>query len=694
MNLVISGKGGTGKTFTVLHKLMERINEYPLVYTRDDEYYRSKGIDPEHKYLAQGVPGVLFVSYTNPAVTVLRRSIDTTDLVMSYISPQTGEHTLRNVQPSDLAMTVNKLLQFRPADPETASNLGISTGAFYPYRDSVNRLPPEITTIVLDEVGLLEIKLTIQLMASLDLTRVQFIFIGDICQTGASYGPSTLIRALVKLPRIAFDKTYRFSGELLAFADEVNDGKVEGITGQQLLRTSDNKSGDKDVINIGFFTPPEESSEDKALDRIRKSLYTLITKDIMCLYTDLFIVPQKTQLLSGNVIMGSVFSLLDRLYGRPTFFLNTNSEPIILAVGDSILYDNKIGMVLDIGKNDNYVGNLPQEPMYVNTRDVETWCLLYDKKYLNTVDSIVVNHEGEIASQTLDRRVMKPITQDDILAGLAGDMDMPEDIGNTTQEDEDDEESGTRQLTNQMIVLDITAIDNGFVNYDPKDVDKLYKTFTRELLENSLFKHNSRQPHEVNTISDDTVAYYEDLVYRLADKYGIPKNDVKVINMTRTSDLSSQGVKYNWRTVQQTQGSQSYSTFSVFSRKFHVASLMFRENLYTAFSRSMSKQYSVMSKALLDGSLNSGGVNGQRYPGKSVAEKLKMYIKRVRSVSQDEIKLDGILDKLLEINKTRATYYKETGKNLLLDEQSPEPKKGVVSSVNISLSGNDNEAPF
>ena len=38
-----------------------------------------------------------------------------------------------------------------------------------------------------------------------------------------------------------------------------------------------------------------------------------------------------------------------------------------------------------------------------------------------------------------------------------------------------------------------------------------------------------------------------------------------------------------------------------------------------------------MSKALLDGSLSSGGVNGQRYPGLTVAAKLNFYIKKVIS---------------------------------------------------------------
>ena len=694
MNYAISGKGGTGKTFTTLHASMQTIHNYPLMYTKGDNFYKDRGIDPEHKYIRSGVPGVLYVSYTNPAVTVLRRNIDTSDLVMSYISPITGEHTVRKITPADLAMTVNKLLQFRPADAETAADKGLSTGTFYPYRDKHNKLPPELTTIVMDEVGLLEISLTLQLMDALVLKNVQFIFIGDICQTGASYGPSTLIRALFKLPRIAFDTTYRFSGALLQFANEINDGHVEGVEGSQLLRKSKNSTGDTDVVNINFFTPAEENSTDKALDRIKTALYKLVMGGRMCLYTDLFIVPQKTQELSGNNIMGALFSLLDVVHGRPTFYLNTNAEPIILAVGDSILYDNKVGMVLDIAKNSGYVGDKPQEPMYVTTRDPETWTLLYDKKHMNTVDQIVVGHKGNMATQILDKQINKPADQYDFLGGAMADLDMPDgNLEYTSQEEE--EEAGTRQLTNELMVLDLTQIDNGFVNYTAESADATYKAFTGELLEAALFRHNSRQPNEDNVLSNETVSYYFDLVNRLCDKYGINSDDVTLRHMSKTSDLSSQGVKYNWRTVQQTQGSQSYSTFSCFHRKGHVASLMFRENIYTAATRAMSKQYMMMSKALLDGSLSAGGIKGQRYPGVTVEAKLKNYAKKVRMQSADEVAFDLILDKLNQINATRAQYLKEHGRNMLLDEKDKlKDERDVVDSNRIAEGSAGDADPF
>ena len=694
MNLAISGKGGTGKTYISVLTLMNRINDYPLIYTQPPEYYRARGIDPDHTYLAQGVPGVLFVSYTNPAVNVLRRSIDTSELVMSYIDPMTQQHTLRQVRPADLAMTVNKLLQFRPADTETAAGLGISTGAFYPYRDAVNKLPPEITTIVLDEVGLLEIGLTLKLLAACEPRRIQFIFIGDICQTGASYGPSTLIRALIKLPRISFDKTYRFSGELLAFADEINEGDVKGITGDQLLRTSESSSGDKDIINLGFFSPAEEASAEKAMARITKALYILVSKGIMCLYTDLFIIPQKTQELSGNNIMGSLFSLLDRGYGRPTFYLNTNAEPIILAVGDAILYDNKVGIVLDIGKNESYVGNHPQEHMYVSTRDYETWGILYDKDHQSTVDSIVTQHKGCMASQAIDEIVTQPMSTDDLLAELAHGS-LGGGLGDISfLNDEDDEDKKTRQLTNCMIILDVTGIDSGFVSHTPKSADATYKAFTKELVDNCLFLHNGKQAGGNTPINKiDDLENINELVQSLVNKYSINPNDVKVQFVQQTSQLSSRGVKYNWRTVQQTQGSQSYSTFCCFHRKCHVPGLVARENLYTAMTRSMSKSYGLMSKRLLDGTLSAGGINSQRYPGQTVEQKLKNYIRRTRTVGVDEIALDKQLDNLLQINKVRADYYAKNNKNLLLDGSKDNEPKDIIDSLDISREDID-EQPF
>lgn len=697
MNLAVSGMGGTGKTFTVTQALQSMIHKYPLIFTRNEDYYRHIGVDPQHKYIAPGVPGVLYLSYTNPAVTVLRRNIPTKDLVIQYRDPATGDNTIRAIKPSDLALTVNKLLQFRPADAETAANLGISQGTFYPYRDRVNMLPPEITTIVLDEVGQLEIKLMLQLINAIDLNTTQLIFIGDICQTGASYGPSTLIRALAKLPRVAFDKTYRFAGELLAFANEVNTAQVQGLDGGSINRRS-GEGADGDLINIGFFTPKEEKNADAAIDRVKTALFRLVTSGRMCLYTDLFIIPQKSQDLSGNVVMGSLFSLLDRLYGRPTFFVNSNAEPIILAAGDSILYNNQVGMVLDLGVNPDYTGDGRLEPLYSPSRDVDTWCLLYDNSKMGTVDKAVTRPNYNAVADSFDKVITTPVPKEENLTALLESMDMPDDMRSYGNEEEDEEDKRTQQLTHSIIVLNVTAIDDSFVTYTPASVDALYKAFFKELLDNCLFRHNSRQTTDQVSLSAEDLDYYDRLILRLGVKYNIPRGDITLQHLTRTSELSSTGVKYNWRTVQQTQGSQAYSVFSVFHRKCHVAGLLFRENLYTAYSRSMACQYGLVSKALLDGSLSAGGVNGQKYPGLTVKEKLKRFISKTRTVSRLELELDKKFDIMLQINAKRKEYFAKHGVSMLLDStkdlQKTPPKDPVESAIDQLDLGRRDDLPF
>ena len=695
MNFSVSGPGGSGKTWAIVMTLMnaKNIQKYPTVYTQNDEYYRDLGCDPDHTYVNRGIPGVLFLSYTNPAVTVLRRNIPTQDLVMQYLDPVTGDNTVKSVQPSDLAMTVSKLLQFRPADPETASGLGISTGTFYPYRDEVNKLPPEITTIVLDEVGQLEIKLMLQLINAIDLNRVQLIFIGDICQTGASYGPSTLIRALIRLPRVSFDKVYRYSGALLELATEINNGEVKDLEGATLRRTS-GEGDDREAANIGFFTPTEEKSVDAALARTTLALYKLITTGTMSLYTDMFMVPQKTQEMSGNIVMGNLYSQLDKLHGRPSFYLNTNDQPIILAVGDAIFYDNKVGMVLDIGKNEDYVGDGRQNPLYSPSRDVDTWCLVHDQTNQGTVDSIITRPNSDLISKKLDDEITKPLDPNESLDRLVEDLDMPKDMLDFSDMPDEEEDKKTQQLTNTMIVLNLTHIDNGFVTYKPASVDRVYKAFTKELLDNALLHHNSRQATEIETIQDSDWGWYQSLVSRLLLKYGINPDDIELKWMTRTSDLSSKGVKYNWRTVQQTQGSQAYSTFTCMHRKSHVAPLMFRENIYTAFSRSMANEFGVMSKGLFDGSANAGGINGQKYPGIKVIDKLKNFLKKNRTISQEEMELDKHFDKMLQINATRKAYYDAHGDNLLLARKAEEVDgREVVDQLDINLGGSNGQ-PF
>ena len=696
MSFAVSGPGGSGKTFVITNELLKNIRNYPSVYTRGAEHYRKIGCDPEHKYLKPGVPGVLFVSYTNPSVTVLRRNLDVDGLVIQYVDPETGDNTVRAIRPEDLAMTVNKLLQFRPADPETAANLSISKGSFYPYRCATNTLPPEITTVVLDEVGQLEVRLMLQFLAAIDLNRVQLILIGDICQTGSSYGPSTLIRGLVKLPRVAFDKVYRFSGHLLEFANEVNAGKVKDADGAAIQRKS-GEGDDLNLINIGFFTPQEERTTDAALLRIKTALYKLVVSGTMCLYTDLFIIPQKTQDLSGNNIMGALFSLLDKLYGRPTYFLNTNAAPIILAVGDSILYNNQIGMVLDIGKNDDYLGDGRQTPMYAFTRDVDTWCLLHDQENLGTIDRLITEEGHSLVSSAMDKEITAPIPEgQDAMTALLASMDMGDDLDQDSSS-ADEEEKGTRQLTHSMLVLNVTGIDNGFVQHTAQSADATYKAFFTELLDHALARHTDRVGRGEEYIGDEDIQYYNHLLIRLTSKYGVNPDDVILQYVDKTSQLGSTGVKYNWRTVQQTQGSQSYSTFSVFHRQAHVAKLLWRENLYTAYSRSRSRQYGLISKALLDGSLSSGGVNGQLYPGQTVMEKLKTFLKRVRTTTKPEQELDAYFNKMLLITKKRKEHFDRYGTNMLLDPNAAENRQAedVVASAleQLNLGSKDN-VPF
>jgi hypothetical protein len=66
-----------------------------------------------------------------------------------------------------------------------------------------------------------------------------------------------------------------------------------------------------------------------------------------------------------------------------------------------------------------------------------------------------------------------------------------------------------------------------------------------------------------------------------------------------------------------------------------------------------------MSKALLDGSLPKGGVNAQRYPGNTVVEKVSRYVKKNRTISQDELIFDETLEQLVAINAERNAFNKK-----------------------------------
>jgi hypothetical protein len=404
-------------------------------------------------------------------------------------------------------------------------------------------------------------------------------------------------------------------------------------------------------INIGFFTLKEENEPLLALDRTAKAIVNLTSNGLMNLYTDLFIVPQKTQTMSGDSIMGEVYHRYDVLYGRPTYYLNTVGNPLIVAVGDPIYYNNKTEIILGIAPNIEYQGNLPQGGHTFPTRDVEGWQLHYEKNFAESIDNTLLNTATINNDAIIDEQLKTLPSSTDSLDGMdflsVDDVDMYE---------EDEEEKRTRQLVNEIIVLDVSDITASLIHLTEESANQRLNGFYKELIPLALNHHIITYTAGSHTIHDGTYEYLEDQVKRLAVKWNIDPETIPLKLYSQTSQMGAQYVKYNWRTVQQTQGTQTYSLFLCMHRKAHHTTLTYRENIYTAATRSQCRIFGVMSKALLDGSLPKGGVNAQRYPGNTVVEKVSRYVKKNRTISQDELIFDETLEQLVAINAERNTF--------------------------------------
>ena len=153
-DVVLTGAAGSGKTTTQQYFLSEALKKsFPVDFGKTYKH---------HKYLKQGAPAILILSFTRTAVENIRRHLPYQEL-------------------KDNCMTIHKVLEFMPVEKikyDAALDREYTVMTFEPSRDATNRLPP-LHTIVIEEASMVSEELFDQFRVALP-NSPQIIFLGDL----------------------------------------------------------------------------------------------------------------------------------------------------------------------------------------------------------------------------------------------------------------------------------------------------------------------------------------------------------------------------------------------------------------------------------------------------------------------------------------------------------------------------------
>jgi ATP-dependent exoDNAse (exonuclease V) alpha subunit len=346
------GAAGTGKTTTlkgVVYSLL-RNNLIPPIHA-----------DRSTKRLAPGTPGIVLVSFTNMAVR------------------QVAKHFSGDIT----CVTIHKLLEYVPVRYEAVNEQGeqITKMEFQPSRNKGNPLPPELTTIVVDESSMVDCDLFQKLLDALPNPQaVQFIFLGDLNQLPPVYGGPILGKKLLELPIVELTRVYRQALEspIIRYAIKMKDGELIPVS-QRVVE--DNKEHGKVTIHPWAKSLSWEDALVKATGfckaAIRDGALDPMQDIILCPFN------VKFGVIDLNL---AIADYLGRERGAQVHEVVAGFNTHYFAVGDKVLVQKREALITEIRRSGKYAGKRPAD---VNKFSIDRYGGLTKRKDASEVPDFV-----------------------------------------------------------------------------------------------------------------------------------------------------------------------------------------------------------------------------------------------------------------------------------------------------------------
>lgn len=201
-SFAVVGSAGTGKSTLCKAGIRIKCQDAAMPIISSHE---------ETESLPAGISGIVAVSFTRSAVANINRIIEGAIPVL----------------------TIHKLLEFKPQFYEEQMPDGTmkTKRIFEPARNAANTLPHSLRTIIIEESGIVNIRLFNQLLDALPNPELtQFIFLGDLFQLNPPYDPAVLGYALNAIPVVELTQVYRqaLHSPILRFAVDIKEKKQWG----------------------------------------------------------------------------------------------------------------------------------------------------------------------------------------------------------------------------------------------------------------------------------------------------------------------------------------------------------------------------------------------------------------------------------------------------------------------------------
>lgn len=346
-NCILVGAAGTGKT------TVQGITAHILMHSG-----RIKPMTESTKYLVEGAPGMVVVSFTNRAVNNIR-----------YKMPA-------DIKPH--CVTLHKLLEFQPVwyEVEDLEHPGETRKSmrFEPSRNKFNPLPSSLRVVVIEESSMVETGLFAQLMDALP-HDVQIVLLGDLNQLPPVFGSAILGFKMLEWPIVELTKIFRQAAEspIISFAWDIKNGKTlspEAITDPENPKRKIIPSFVAKIVPDKLYI---RQWQKKLTDT--EALYTSVQFFSKLFDAKEYLPDEDIILIPFNKGFGSIelnngiSQYLGEKRGAIVHEVIAGFKKYYLAVGDKVMYQKEDAYIEDIIPNAEYLG----KPYQKASKTLDRW---------------------------------------------------------------------------------------------------------------------------------------------------------------------------------------------------------------------------------------------------------------------------------------------------------------------------------
>lgn len=343
-SLIIVGSAGTGKTTLVKEGLRILSQQaYMPVFTKANET----------DSLLMGTSGIIVCSFTKTAVNNIAKAI---------------------ANAANTA-TIHKLIEFKPVLYSETDNEGniVTKRSFEPARNKENLLPAELVTIIIEEAGIVNIRLFNQLLEAIpDYQAVQFIFLGDLFQLDPPYDPAILGYALDCLPVVELTQVYRqaLDSPILKFAIDIKNQETWGSQNFAAISKYCDKTDSSLTVKpwkhkIDSFTATKQAAI--FIEKEWKAgRYNPETATIILPFGAAANSKEKEAAFGSLNLNRYIADFIGRSRAAVVHEVIAGFNKCYLAVGDHIAYQKVRGVITEIKKNGSYMGKLSPAPASIH----------------------------------------------------------------------------------------------------------------------------------------------------------------------------------------------------------------------------------------------------------------------------------------------------------------------------------------